>query len=264
MSVDSADAPPPPPPPPPPRDYSVADQPVVEQGPPPPDSASSSSADAAPSGADTAGVTGSGALDGQDGLAPADEPVVDQGEATPDLAAGTDRTAWDPAGESSDLPSSMQEDLNQLGEDLRSDVDPDAWAKADQDDRAAMLADANDKIRDTYGLQPSGVNYSSDLPEGVTGQYDPGTGDITLNSSLLEDQSPDEAIKTLSHENFHDYQQEAIDGNGADPYAESRVDAWTAGQAGYDAEDFTAYMANPLEADAFAAERAVFEGYQRK
>jgi hypothetical protein len=81
---------------------------------------------------------------------------------------------------------------------------------------------------------------------------------------LLDDSSPDEAIKTLSHENLHDYQQQAIDGNATDQYAQSRVDAWSAGQANYDPEDRIAYMANPLEADAYAAERAVFDGYRRQ
>jgi hypothetical protein len=84
----------------------------------------------------------------------------------------------------------MKEDLNQLGQDLRSDVDPDAWANADQADRTAMLADANDRIRETYGLPPGEVNYSSEMAEGFTGRYDTSTGDITLNSSLLDDSSP--------------------------------------------------------------------------
>jgi hypothetical protein len=300
MSIDSRDAPPPPPPPPPP-DYSAADEPVTDDGPAPPDSTPSAGAETTAQAVDAAGVNG--APGGADGLAAADAPVVDEGQATPDLADGPDagpgpandlppdadatsagsadlpagppqdapatdqpmeRQSWEAAGDDADLPPSMREDLSQLGQDLKSDVDPDAWAKGDQEDRAAMLADANDRIRETYGLPPGEVNYSSDLPEGCTGQYNPGTGDITLNSSLLEDQNPDEAIQTLSHENFHDYQQQAIDGNAADPYAESRADAWTAGQDGYDAEDFTAYMANPLEADAFAAERAVIDGYRRQ
>ena len=282
MSIDSGDAPPPPPPPPPPPDYSVTDQPVIDEGLAAPETASSSSVD-------TATGNGSGTLEAASALPLADVPVVDEGQASPDLPAGIDhatdnlgdspagteqdahslaqpenRQTWESAGESSDFPASIQGDLKQLGQDLRSDVNPDAWANADQGDRAAMLANANDTIRETYGLPPAEISYSSDLPEGTTGQYDPNTGDITLNSSLLNDSSPDEAIKTLSHENFHDYQQQAIDGNATDPYADSRTDAWSAGQAGYDSEDFTAYMANPLEADAFAAERAVFDGYRRQ
>jgi hypothetical protein len=289
MSVDSADAPPPPPPPPPPSDYSLADQPVTDEGQAAPESTPAAGMDAAATGADAAAADGPEALAGSDELAPADVPVVDEGQAPPDLATATDpdvgssgdlpgesgpddgspqqaqdRRSWEPTGDSSDLPASMQEDLGQLGQDLRSDVDPDAWEGADQDARAEMLSDANNTIRETYGLPPGEVNYSSELPDGTTGQYDPDTGDVTLNSSLLEDQNPDEAINTLSHENFHDYQQQAIDGEATDPYAESRVDAWTEGQANYDSEDFTAYMENPLEADAFAAERAVFDGYRRK
>jgi hypothetical protein len=255
MTIDSGDAPPPPPPPPPPVDYSVVDEPVTDESAAAPDSAPAADVDTA---------TGDGsAPDSLGDLSPADVPVVDEGQATPDDAAES-RTAWEAVGDGSELPPSMREDFNQLGQDLRSDVDPDAWANADQDGRTAMLADANDRIRETYGLPPGDVNYSSQLPEGVTGKYSPSTGDITLDSSLLDDASPDEAINTLSHENFHDYQQQAINGNATDQYAQSRVDAWSAGQAGYDPQDFTAYMANPLEADAFAAERAVFDGYRRQ
>ena len=282
MSIDSGDAPPPPPPPPPPPDYSVADQPVIDEGVAAPESVPSSSVD-------TGVGDGSRTLEGSSALPLADVPMVDEGQAAPDLPTGIDRgtdnlgdspagtdqdahslnqpenrQTWESTGESPDFPASMQGDLNQLGQDLRNDVDPDAWANADQGDRAAMLANANNTIRESYGLPAGEISYSSDLPEGTTGQYDPNTGDITLNSSLLNDSSPDEAIKTLSHENFHDYQQQAIDGNATDPYAKARTDAWSAGQAGYDSEDFTAYMANPLEADAFAAERAVFDGYRRQ
>ena len=218
-----------------------------------------------PEGSDASDSNGPGVPGQPDAPAPADVAMVDEGQAAPDLTDQLqDRKAWEAAAEGPDLPDSMQADLQQLGRELRNDVDPDAWADANPDDRATMLADANDRIRETYGLPPGEVSYSAELPEGVTGQYSPDTGDITLSSSLLDDPNPDEAIKTLSHENFHDYQQQAIDGNATDPYAESRVDAWSDGQAGYDPEDITAYMANPLESDAFAAEQAVHDGYRRQ
>jgi hypothetical protein len=175
-----------------------------------------------------------------------------------------DRKVWESPGENADFPASMQDDLGKLGQDLRTDVDLNAWTDASRDDRMAVLADANNRIRETYGLSAKEVNYSSQLPEGVTGQFEPATGEVTLSSSLLDESSPDEAVKTLAHENFHDYQQQAIDGTVTDPYAESRGDAWSSGQDNYDSEDFTAYMANPLEADAFAAEKAVFSGYRRR
>ena len=174
------------------------------------------------------------------------------------------RKAWESAGDNSDFPASMQDNLNELGQNLRSDVDPNAWANAGQAERASMLANANDTIREAYGLPPGEVHYSSDLPDGVTGEYNPDTGRVTLNSSLFNESNAEEAIQTLAHENFHDYQQRAIDGDVTEPYAESRREAWSSGQADYDSEDYTAYMANPLEADAFAAEKAVFSGYRRQ
>ena len=297
MSIDSRDAPPPPPPPP---DYSVADEPVTDEGAAPSDSTPSQGTEATVQAADAAGVNGSGTPDSADALAAADAPVVDEGQAAPDLApepdaapaddpsadaGGTsadsadlpagapqdapatdqplDRQPWEAAGADSDLPPSMREDLNQLGQDLKSDVDPDAWAKADQDDRAAMLSDANDRIRETYGLPPGDVNYA-DLGPRDLGQFDPNTGDITLHTSLLDDPSPDEAINTLSHENYHDYQQHAIDGNAIDPYGGSRAEEWRAGQENYDPEDQVAYMNNIMEIDAFAVERPIIDGYRRQ
>jgi hypothetical protein len=173
-----------------------------------------------------------------------------------------DRKTWEVNPDGSDLPSSMKEDLQGLGKDLGEIAGPDDWAKADIDTRREMLDSANDRIREEYGLPQRDVSYRSDMDPDVYGEYDPRTGDIGVNSSLLEADHPEEAIKTLAHENFHDYQQQAIDGHPADPYAQSRVGDWIEGDANYDSNDFTAYMNNPLEADAYAVEEEVYRRYK--
>src|SRR5205085_2425206 len=96
--------------------------------------------------------------------------------------------------------------------------------------RAQMLGAANDRIREEYGLPQQEVSYRSDMDPDVTGQFDPETGGINVNSRLLESSDPGEAVKTLAHENFHDYQQRAMDGHLGDPYAQSRVGDWLEGE----------------------------------
>jgi len=167
-----------------------------------------------------------------------------------------------PAGQGQYCRSGENFALQGLGKDLGEIADPGDWAKADIDTRREMLDTANDRIREEYRLPERDVSYRSDMGPDVCGEYNPRTGDISINSSLLEADHPEEAIKTLAHENFHDYQQQAIDGHLADPYAQSRVNDWIEGDANYDSNDFTAYMNNPLEADAYAVEEEVYRGYK--
>jgi hypothetical protein len=173
-----------------------------------------------------------------------------------------DRRTWEVTPDGSELPPSMKEDLQGLGKDLGEIADPGDWAKADIDTRREMLDAANDRIRGEYGLPQRDVSYRSDMDPDVCGEYDPRTGDISVNSSLLEADHPEESIRTLAHENFHDYQQQAMDGHPADPYAQSRVEGWIEGDANYDSNDVEEYLANPLEADAFAVEDEVYRGYK--
>jgi hypothetical protein len=190
--------------------------------------------------------------------AAADGPAspVDTGDAV------RDRKTWEVNPDGSELPPSMKEDLQGIGKSLAETADPGDWAKADIDTRREMLDTANHRIREEYGLPQRDVSYRSDMDPDVYGEYDPRTGDISVNSSLLEADHPEEAIKTLAHENFHHYQQQAIDGHPADPYAQSRANDWIEGDTNYDSNDFMAYMNNPLEADAYAVEEEVYRGYK--
>ncbi|HXL16392.1 MAG TPA: hypothetical protein VN961_02600, partial [Streptosporangiaceae bacterium] len=177
------------------------------------------------------------------------------------------RKTWEGTPDSSELPQSMKEDLGELGKDLNEIVDPVDWANADIDGRKEMLDAANDRIREEYGLPQRDLSYRSDMQPNEYGGYDPNTGDIELNTRLvLENPDPEEAIKTLAHENFHDYQQQALDGAPGDPYAHSRLNDWIEGDANYDPNDWESYSEsywnNPLEIDARAVEREVYMGYE--
>jgi len=174
------------------------------------------------------------------------------------------RKIWESAGENADLPPSMRGDLDELGQRLRDDVDPHTWANADHAERTSMLATANDTIREAYGLPAGDVNYPSDFPEEYDGLFDSQTGEVAMNPELLNEPSPDTALETLAHENFHDYQQRAVDGTITEPYAESRREAWRYGSENYDSDDLSAYYTNPLEVDAFVVEGAVLSGYRRQ
>src|SRR6266704_1458206 len=172
------------------------------------------------------------------------------------------RKTWEGNPDSSELPQSMKEDLRELGKNLNEIVDPVDWANADIDSRKEMLDAANDRIRQEYGLPQRDVNYRSDLDPDDFGGYDPNTGDIEVNSRVLEDSDPEEAIKTLAHESFHDYQQQAIDGYPGDPYAQARASDWKEAGDNYDPDDAREYWTNQLEIDARAVEEEVYMGYR--
>lgn len=174
----------------------------------------------------------------------------------------TERKPWEAQSKGSDLPQSMKEDLKGLGEDLNKIVNPVDWENADINSRLKMLDNAHNRIREEYELPQHDVSYPADIDSDIYGLYDLATGDIMVNSRVLKMADPSEAIKTLAHENFHDYQQQVMDRHLADPYAQSRVDDWIKGAVDYDPDDFTAYMQNPLEADAYAVEEEVYNGYR--
>jgi hypothetical protein len=183
------------------------------------------------------------------------------------------RQTWEGEADGADLPPSMKEDLRGLGNDLGEIVDPDKWA-ADPDGRKDMLNAANDRIREEYGLPQQDASYRSveedpDLA-GSAGYFDPNNGEVVLNSNLLDLPDPQEALKTLAHENFHDYQDRAVDGNSNDPFAQSREQEWREGGDNYpdpdDYDDYDDYVSdyqnNPLERDAVAVENEVYAGYK--
>lgn len=204
---------------------------------------------------------------------------LDSGQAAEPLQADSSdpvwqRQTWDGGTEGADLPPSMKEDLQGLGNDLREIVDPAAWEKADLDGREDMLNAANDRIREEYGLPQQDVSYRSvaDDPHlaGVAGSFDPDTGEIVINRSQLADSDPGEALKTLAHENFHDYQERAQVGDSSDPFGQSRAQEWREADANYpDPKDYGSrreylidYLNNPLERDARAVENEVYSGYK--
>jgi hypothetical protein len=204
---------------------------------------------------------------------------LDSGQAAEPLQADSSdpvwhRQTWEGGTEGADLPPSMKEDLQGLGNDLREVVDPAAWEKADLDGREDMLNAANDRIREEYGLPQQDVSYRSvaDDPHlaGVAGSFDPDTGEIVINRSQLADSDPGEALKTLAHENFHDYQERAQVGDSSDPFGQSRAQEWRKADANYpDPKDYGSrreylidYLNNPLERDARAVENEVYSGYK--
>ena len=210
------------------------------------------------------------------GFGPESEPDASDPELTADGGADPvlQRKAWEGDAEGSDLPISMKEDLRGLGNDLRDTVDPAAWEKADLDGRKDMLNAANDRIREEYGLPQQDVSYRSEAEDprlaGAYGYFDPNTGEIAINSSQLADSDPQESLKTLAHENFHDYQERAQAGDSSDPFAQSRAQEWREADANYpreeDYEDYDEYLSdyenNLLEKDAVAVENEVYAGYK--
>jgi hypothetical protein len=171
------------------------------------------------------------------------------------------RETWEADTDGTELPPSMTEDLHNLGKDLNNVLDPADWAKADVNGRKEMLNDVNGRVREEFGLPEQNLNYRSDMPDGLLGQMNSKTGTIDISSALLDSADPKEAIKTVAHENFHCYQEQAMRSDSAEPYAQSRKEAWLEGAANYNSNDYEEYMNNPLEKDAYAVEAEVYAGY---
>jgi hypothetical protein len=202
VSVDSADAAPPPPPPPPPPDFSAADEPVVDEG-----SGVSEGADLPD--ADDADVSPSD-------VSSADEPVADEGSVVP--AEETDL----PDSALADEPVTDEDSVSPDEADLPADeavsdgdsAAPDSAAPEETEPPDSLQAD--DPVTDEDSVVPE-----ADLPEADDADAPlPVTEDVGLDPSRLDDAIPDEAASSPSYEDLEDYQQQAIDGNPTDPYAE--------------------------------------------
>lgn len=153
------------------------------------------------------------------------------------------------------------DELEEVGRGLLEVLDPEAWAKADIPERMRMAQHAHAFIQDAYGLESAPLLYDMNLPSQVAGRYDPTSGLVTVNPSLLEDDHPGELLDTLAHESRHTVQVELVgelrgawdagrnepDRGGVDWAAVGR---WGDAMTRYDANDAVAYHSNELEVDA--------------
>jgi hypothetical protein len=97
------------------------------------------------------------------------------------------------------------------------------WGEAKN--RKFILENAHKEIAQAYGFEPCKIEFTMNLPRGVTGTYRDGT--ITIREDLLEARNPERPIRTLAHESRHAYQYHAIY-RLVDPPAERRnqIEKW--------------------------------------
>jgi hypothetical protein len=192
--------------------------------------------------------------------------AIDPQPETESVDGGVDVWPWDePVGEQVDRPEDVRElrllgdaELEEVGRELVEVLDPEAWARADLPERMRMAQHAHAHIQDAYGLDSAPLLYDMNLPGPVAGRFDPGTGMVSVNPALLEDDHPGELLDTLAHESRHQVQVALVeelreaDGDrapreGVDWAAVERFgDAMTR----YDANDAAAYHASEVEVDA--------------
>jgi hypothetical protein len=72
----------------------------------------------------------------------------------------------------------------ELGRQMRDWLDPGAWAAADLDARIQYAIDAHGWIRSSFGEPPKPLLFEV-LPSGVTGGFDPETGEVLADPDVL-------------------------------------------------------------------------------
>lgn len=128
--------------------------------------------------------------------------------------------------------------------------------------RDIPYADADVNLREDY-MEDFYDNYSEftgcnarlvfeKLPIGECGSYNDRTNVITLNSRLLENSNPEEAMKTILHESRHAFQHYAIEHPDRVSVDMDTISVWKENDEYYIRPewDFEAYVNQPLEVDA--------------
>lgn len=130
---------------------------------------------------------------------------------------------------------------NEVGRELHDTMPLDRWQAADVHERAELAQEAQDLVRERYGLEPRALEVSAELKEYELGEFDAGTGEVTVNERLLSEATPDELLNTIAHENQHAAQEEIMQGHIPHPLGDRgkpEVEAWREGSDTYDSADF--------------------------
>lgn len=199
-------------------------------------------------------------IDGDPFLTAFDAPVADGGdEAVPDDSPR--KVALEFAG---------REGLDDVGRRLGEEVTVQEWSEApDQAARADLADRIGSRLAGEYGIEQQTLRQDPTMNSFEYGRT--GRDGIAYNPEILEADSPEATVRTLAHEYRHAMQFAVIDDQRGDPLADQGVDrraAWSEGLRRYphdiavwEFDGGRAYVTNPLEEDAFAAEERVWEGY---
>ena len=82
------------------------------------------------------------------------------------------------------------------------------WSDLSLEDKKRSITDLADyAIADTGIENPPEIIFSTDMPDGTYGGYNPGSNTIEINVNMLDDSL--EAADTITHEMWHAYQEQA-------------------------------------------------------
>jgi hypothetical protein len=154
-------------------------------------------------------------------------------------------------------------DLSLIGRGLRQRFHPEVWRRATLAQREDMTRAAHAYIRGGFGLDPKPLQLAHDWPPFYHGDFDPRTGEVTVNASLLKADDPSALLGALAHENRHAVQQERMEGRQAVPYSDQvghgEVEAWAKATSTYTQNEYVDYHYNALEVDAREAATSVID-----
>ena len=130
-------------------------------------------------------------------------------------------------------------------------ISRDRWQNISPNARRASLQNLEYREADSQGRFPAGVNTSDSMRPEEYGAYDPSANQININSALLAESSPAQALGTYFHEERHAQQHNAARFPELSDNPE-QAQEWRDNFKNYISpnEDFEGYYKQPVEADA--------------
>lgn len=125
------------------------------------------------------------------------------------------------------------------------------YSDADLDLRKDYMVDFHNNFNRMSGYSHN-LRFSDDFASNECGAFDVETKEIVLNSNLLVNSNPEEAMKTIMHETRHAYQDFAINYPDKVYIDDDIIKAWKDNSKHYVSPelDYEAYCNQPLEKDA--------------
>jgi hypothetical protein len=157
---------------------------------------------------------------------------------------------------SSDEPADRE--IESLG--FKEELRPEIWSSLDKDNRVETLRATENDLAAEQGRTPAQVHeWQTDARN--LGEYDPAQHSIHINSDLVSNDDPRQAVDTLAHESRHAFQYHAINNPGAH-FDDAKVEAWRQNFSDYKepGDDFEAYWNQPVEVDARLYADSVVQG----
>lgn len=125
------------------------------------------------------------------------------------------------------------------------------YSDADLDLRKDYMIDFHNNFNRMSGYSHN-LRFSDGFASNECGAFDVETKEIVLNSNLLFDSNPEEAMKTIMHETRHAYQDFAINYPDKVYIDDDTIKAWKENFKHYISPelDYEVYCNQPLEKDA--------------